>query len=95
MTCRIQLEAAAGVRADRPQPGKLMASLKRGDVVVVTKLDHLRRSTRELLNLYPCHRRSRGGFPIDRRRSVGHKKFAGCKRVMAHGVKFGRKPWGS
>jgi DNA invertase Pin-like site-specific DNA recombinase len=44
-------EKVSGVRADRPQLAKLLAGLKPGDIVVVTKLDRLGRSTRELLDL--------------------------------------------
>jgi DNA invertase Pin-like site-specific DNA recombinase len=48
---KIYREKVSGVRADRPELGKLMAGLRADDVVVVTKLDRLGRSTRELLDL--------------------------------------------
>jgi DNA invertase Pin-like site-specific DNA recombinase len=44
-------EKISGARADRPQLAKLMACLKESDVVLVTKLERLGRSTRELLDL--------------------------------------------
>jgi DNA invertase Pin-like site-specific DNA recombinase len=43
--------AVDAISLDRPQLTKLMTALKAGDVVVVTKLDRLGRSTRELLDL--------------------------------------------
>jgi DNA invertase Pin-like site-specific DNA recombinase len=47
----IYKEEVSGVRADRPQLAKLMARLMPGDILAVTKLDRLGRSTRELLEL--------------------------------------------
>ena len=40
-TTKVYREKVSGVRAQRPQLAKLMASLMPGDVVVVTKLDRL------------------------------------------------------
>src|SRR6476620_774549 len=47
----IYREKISGVRANRPQLAKLMLTLQSGDVVLVTKIDRLGRSTRELLEL--------------------------------------------
>ena len=43
-------ETASGVKADRAQLGRVVAALGPGDVLVVTSLDRLARSTRDLLN---------------------------------------------
>jgi DNA invertase Pin-like site-specific DNA recombinase len=44
-------EIASGARTDRPRLKGLMTSLKAGDILVVTRLDRLARSTSDLLNL--------------------------------------------
>jgi DNA invertase Pin-like site-specific DNA recombinase len=41
----IYREKVSGIRADRPQLAKLMAQIGPGDIVVVTKLNRLGRST--------------------------------------------------
>jgi DNA invertase Pin-like site-specific DNA recombinase len=70
----IYREKVSGVRAGRPQLTKLMASLKPKDIVVVTKLDRLGRSTRELLDL--IDRVSKAGASF---RSLGDR--SGIRRV--------------
>jgi DNA invertase Pin-like site-specific DNA recombinase len=67
---RIFQEKISGARADRPQLAKLMASLKAGDVVLVTKLDRLGRSTRELLGLIDAIGKAGAAF-----RSLGDPLF--------------------
>lgn len=44
-------EVASGARADRPQLRRALGRLDEGDVLVVTRLDRLARSTRDLLNV--------------------------------------------
>jgi DNA invertase Pin-like site-specific DNA recombinase len=48
---RVLKEKISGARADRQQLNRLLASLGEGDLVVVTRLDRLARSTRDLLNI--------------------------------------------
>ncbi len=47
----ISKEKVSGVRADRPQLRKALAALGPDDVFLVTRLDRLARSTRDLLNI--------------------------------------------
>jgi DNA invertase Pin-like site-specific DNA recombinase len=44
-------EKASGARSDRPQLMRLLKLLGEGDTVMVTRLDRLARSTRDLLNI--------------------------------------------
>jgi DNA invertase Pin-like site-specific DNA recombinase len=43
-------ETASGARADRAQLRRAIGKLEKGDVLMVTRLDRLARSTRDLLN---------------------------------------------
>ena len=44
-------EKASGAKTDRPELAKVIRRLESGDVLVVTRLDRLARSTRDLLNV--------------------------------------------
>src|SRR5215813_13584333 len=44
-------EKASGAKTDRPELAKLIRRLEKGDVLVITRLDRLARSTRDLLNV--------------------------------------------
>jgi DNA invertase Pin-like site-specific DNA recombinase len=48
---KIYREKVSGALSDRPELAKLMRSLGHGDVLLVTRLDRLARSTRDLLNV--------------------------------------------
>ncbi len=48
---KVYREKLSGARSDRPQLAKAVAALDEGDVLLVTRLDRLARSTRDLLNI--------------------------------------------
>ena len=49
--CEIYSEKVSGAQTDRAELAKLLKRLDEGDVRVVTRLDRLARSTRDLLNI--------------------------------------------
>jgi len=49
--CSIVGEKISGANSNRPQLSRLLRSLQSGDVVLVTRVDRLARSTRDLLNI--------------------------------------------
>ena len=48
---KVHAEKISGARSDRPELYKVLDKLKAGDVLIVTRLDRLARSTRDLLNI--------------------------------------------
>ena len=48
---KVYAEKISGARSDRPELAKVLKRLESGDVLVVTRLDRLARSTRNLLNI--------------------------------------------
>jgi DNA invertase Pin-like site-specific DNA recombinase len=55
-------EVASGTKTDRPQLRRLLAGINAGDVVMVTRLDRLARSTRDLLNTLAAITGKEAGF---------------------------------
>src|SRR5712671_131117 len=55
-------EVASGAKTDRAQLRRLLAEIGPGDVVTVTRLDRLARSTRDLLNTLAAITAKRAGF---------------------------------
>jgi DNA invertase Pin-like site-specific DNA recombinase len=55
-------EVASGAKTDRAQLRRLLGHLEAGDVVTVTRLDRLARSTRDLLNTLATITTEKAGF---------------------------------
>jgi DNA invertase Pin-like site-specific DNA recombinase len=55
-------EVAPGAKADRAQLRRLLDQLEAGDVLTVTRLDRLARSTRDLLNTLAAITAKKAGF---------------------------------
>jgi DNA invertase Pin-like site-specific DNA recombinase len=80
-------ENASGAQTDRAQLARALAQLDAGDVLLVTRLDRLARSTRDLLNILAAttfhNSENRAKFPNPRRhrepplavwRSMAHRE---------------------
>lgn len=59
---RVTRETASGAATDRPALARLLKGLDHGDVVMVTRLDRLARSTRDLLNILDRIAKAGAGF---------------------------------
>src|SRR5262245_45198881 len=59
---KVYSEKLSGARSDRPELAKLLRRLDQGDVLMVTRLDRLARSTRDLLNILDMIGKAGAGF---------------------------------
>jgi len=102
---RIYRENASGGRWDRPELHRLLDQLRRGDVLVVWKLDRLSRSLRDVLAVMERLAEAKAGFREpdrgDRHHHAGRPDDAdgrGLRRIRtghaarAHQGRFGSRP---
>ncbi|MDF2120338.1 recombinase family protein [Roseiarcaceae bacterium H3SJ34-1] len=59
---RIYQEKASGARTDRKELARVLKALEPGDVLIITRLDRLARSTRDLLNVLAMVSEKGAGF---------------------------------
>jgi DNA invertase Pin-like site-specific DNA recombinase len=78
-------EVASGAQTDRAQLRQGLARLAAGAVRMVTRLDRLARSTRDLLTVL-------GGLTEFERELIRARTSEGRARAQARGVRLGRRP---
>src|SRR6266481_3975954 len=81
---RVFREVASGAKTDRPQLRRLLTGIGPGDVVMVTRLDRLARSTRDLLNTLAVITGKQAGFRSLAERSASPR---GQERFVRHGAR--------
>jgi DNA invertase Pin-like site-specific DNA recombinase len=59
---KVYREKASGAKSNRTELAKVIAKLEKGDVLVVSRLDRLARSTRDLLNIIEALSERGAGF---------------------------------
>jgi DNA invertase Pin-like site-specific DNA recombinase len=59
---KVYREKVSGAKTDRAELAKLLGRLEAGDVLIVTRLDRLARSTRDLLNVLDAVAKQGAGF---------------------------------
>jgi DNA invertase Pin-like site-specific DNA recombinase len=59
---KIYREKVSGAKTDRPELAKMLRALDSGDVLIVSRLDRLARSTRDLLNVLDEVAKAGAGF---------------------------------
>jgi DNA invertase Pin-like site-specific DNA recombinase len=59
---KVYREKASGAKSDRAELAKVIRKLEKGDVLVVSRLDRLARSTRDLLNIIEAITERGAGF---------------------------------
>ena len=69
-------EVASGAKTDRPQLRRLLAGIRAGDVLMVTRLDRLARSTRDQLNTLAVITAKSAGFKSLGDTWAGHHDIA-------------------
>jgi len=95
---KVYAEKISGARSNRPELAKVLKRLDTGDVLIVTRLDRLARSTRDLLNILADTTSAHGrlmvtvlaGLAEFERELILARTSDGRARAKARGVKFGR-----
>jgi DNA invertase Pin-like site-specific DNA recombinase len=73
---KVFAEKISGVVTDRRQLAKAISALGPGDVLLVTRLDRLARSTRDLLNVLDAVSKAQAGFKSLADASTPHSVLA-------------------